>query len=84
VSFERVNLAFASAPSREEFERRLQDKNEYVARHAREMLAILDRDGKLPADYPYPIQIWKFGKDLTWIALGGEVTGQGLSWTFGD
>jgi hypothetical protein len=72
-SFERVNLTFAPAPSREEVERRLQDKNEYVARHAREMLAILDRDGKLPADYPYPIQVWKFGRDLTWIALGGEV-----------
>ena len=73
ASFERVSLAFAPAPSREELERRLQDKNEYVARHAREMVAILDRDGKLPADYPYPIQVWKFGKDLTWIALGGEV-----------
>jgi neutral ceramidase len=73
TSFERVNLAFVPAPSREEFERRLQDKNAYVARHAREMLASLDRDGKLPASYPYPIQVWRFGRDLTWIALGGEV-----------
>ncbi len=37
------------------------------------MLAILDRDGKLPTAYPYPIRVWQFGKDLTWIALGGEV-----------
>ncbi len=73
ASFERVNLAFAPAPSRDEFERRLQDKNQYVARHAHEMLAVLDRDGKLAATYPYPIEVWQFGKDLTWIALGGEV-----------
>jgi hypothetical protein len=73
ASFERVNLAFAPAPSRDELERRLQDKNPYVVKHAREMLAILDRDGNLPADYPYPIQVWQFGKNLTWIALGGEV-----------
>jgi hypothetical protein len=73
ASFERVNLAFASAPSREELEHRLEDRNPYIVRHARNMLAILDRDGKLPADYPYPIQVWQFGKDLTWIALGGEV-----------
>ena len=73
ASFQRVNLAFAPAPSREELERHLQDKNTYEARHAREMLAILDRDGKLPASYPYPIQVWRFGRDLTWIELGGEV-----------
>jgi len=73
ASFERVNLEFAPAPSREELSKRLEDKNQYVARHAREMLAILDHEGKLPANYPYPIQVWQFGKDLTWIALGGEV-----------
>ena len=32
-----------------------------------------DRDGKLPATYPYPVQAWKLGTDLTWIFLGGEV-----------
>jgi hypothetical protein len=37
------------------------------------MLDVLDRDGHLPAYYPYPVQVWQFGKDLTWIALGGEV-----------
>ena len=32
-----------------------------------------DRDGKLPATYPYPVQAWKLGDDLTWLFLGGEV-----------
>ena len=72
-AFEKVSLAFDTPPSREELNRRLQDKNPYVASHAREMLAILERDGSLPSDYPYPIQVWRFGNDLTWIALAGEV-----------
>ena len=54
-------------------QQRLSDKNEYIARHARAMLGILDRQGRLPSEYPYPIQVWQFGNDLTWIALGGEV-----------
>jgi hypothetical protein len=37
------------------------------------MLAEWDRDGQLPATYPYPVQAWQLGNDLTWILLGGEV-----------
>ena len=37
------------------------------------MLSILDRDGKLATRYPYPVQVWQFGKGMTWIILGGEV-----------
>jgi neutral ceramidase len=72
-AFERIPLAFAEPPSKAEWQQRLSDKNEYVARHARAMLDILERNGRLPAEYPYPIQVWQFGNDLTWIALGGEV-----------
>jgi hypothetical protein len=72
-AFETVPLSFDTPPSREELNRRLDDKNRYIAKHAREMLSILDRDGRLPPTYPYPIQVWRFGSDLTWIALGGEV-----------
>jgi enamine deaminase RidA (YjgF/YER057c/UK114 family) len=34
---------------------------------------VLERDGKLPDRYPYPVQVWQFGNDLTWIFLGGEL-----------
>ena len=37
------------------------------------MLDILERDGKLPDRYPYPVQVWQFGTGITWIILGGEV-----------
>jgi neutral ceramidase len=43
------------------------------ARHARQLLGIIDRDGKLYDRYPYPVQAWQFGTGLTLIALGGEV-----------
>jgi neutral ceramidase len=44
-----------------------------VVRHAKLLLATIDRDGKLPDQYPYPLQVWRFGKDLTLIVMGGEV-----------
>lgn len=73
AAFVSVDLPFQKAPSREELENRLQSKNALLQRHARLMLQMLDRDGKLPDHHSYPIQVWQFGKDMTFIALGGEV-----------
>ena len=73
TAFETVDVPFAKPPSREDFRARLDDKNASVRRHAQAMLDILARDGKLPSRYPYPVQIWQFGRDLKFIALGGEV-----------
>jgi len=73
AAFTSVDLPFQQPPSREELESRAHDKNALLQRHARLMLQIIDRDGKLPDHHSYPIQIWQFGKDLTFIALGGEV-----------
>jgi neutral ceramidase len=33
----------------------------------------LERDGKMPDHYPYPVEVWQFGRSLKFIALGGEV-----------
>lgn len=71
-----VDLPFHNPPKRKELESRLQDQSEANAstrRHARYMLSILERDGKLPERYPYPVQVWRFGKELNFISLGGEV-----------
>ncbi len=73
TAFDRVMIPFAAPPTREEFQARLSDKNVFKQRHAERMLARLDRDGKLPAEYPYPIQIFQIGNDLTMIGLAGEV-----------
>jgi hypothetical protein len=71
--FDHADLPFAKAPSREEYEKRLQDKSPFIRRHAKHQIAVLDRDGKLPTSYPCPVQVWQFGPDLTLVALGGEV-----------
>lgn len=73
AAFVLVNVPFQQPPSRQEFEERLSSKDPDTARHAKLMLQILDRDGKLPRQYPYPIEVWQFGKGMTLIALGGEV-----------
>jgi neutral ceramidase len=73
AAFQLVNIGFQTPPSREEFEGRLKDKDNSRARHAKYMLSIYERDGKLPSQYPYPVQVWQFGAGLKWIILGGEV-----------
>ena len=85
--FEVVPLAFAPPPSRAELEARAQGQDtesarqareflrasaDELQRHAQELLKVLDRDGRLPTEYPYPLQVWQFGADLTLVALAGE------------
>jgi hypothetical protein len=73
TAFDLVALPFQAAPDRAELQRRLSDQNHYVRLHAQQLLAALDREGGLAAAYPYPIQVWQFGGNLTLIALAGEV-----------
>src|SRR5262249_35203995 len=37
------------------------------------LLHRIEKDGSLSGTYPYPVQTWRLGDDLTWVALGGEV-----------
>lgn len=76
AAFRLVDLPFHNPPARDELLRRMEDKSDANAstrRHAQYMISILDRDGKLPGHYPYPVQVWRFGNDLSLVALGGEV-----------
>jgi hypothetical protein len=70
---ERVDLPLARLPTREEYQKRLQDKNQFIRRHAQRQLEVLDRGEALPTSYPCPIQVWQLGPNLTLVALGGEV-----------
>jgi neutral ceramidase len=73
TEYETVDLPFAPTPDRAGWIARLQDSDQYIRRHAQLMLDVLDREGTLPAVQPEPLQVWTFGRDLTLIALGGEV-----------
>lgn len=71
--FERVELPFNSIPSRQELEARVQKEAGMQKRHAQFLLDRISQDRMLPKSYPYPVQIWQFGNDLTLIHLAGEV-----------
>src|SRR5438094_495920 len=70
---EKFPVEFATPPNRETLEKNLKHGDVYHRWHAQEMLKILDRDGQLAAKYPYTLQVWQFGQDLTLIAMAGEV-----------
>lgn len=70
--YETVDLPLA-ARSRKEIEADLQHKNSTRRNNAKQLLSRLEREGKLPASYPYPVQVWSFGGRLTWVVLASEV-----------
>src|SRR4051812_28094011 len=70
--YEEIHLPFDKLPTREELEATTKEKKPRGP-WSKIMLAQWDRDGSLPAKYPYPIQAWRLGNELTWILLGGEV-----------
>ncbi len=73
----RASFGFAGLPidrpSREDLKARLNDNTPQVRRHAETMLDIWQRMGRLPETYPMPIQVLRFGDQLSMVFLGGEV-----------
>ncbi len=70
--FEEIDLAFDSLPTREQVVAKLENGSRYEKAWAKNMLAELDAGG-IAETYPYPVQVWRVGGKLTWVALGGEV-----------
>jgi len=73
TAFEVFPVKFAPPPTREALEARSKHDDPYHRWYAQRLLEILNRDGRLPSEYPYPLQVWQFGQDLTLIAMAGEV-----------
>jgi hypothetical protein len=69
----RIALPLDTALTREEWEKRAQSDNHWIAYHATRNLARLDRREKLPTELPYLVQTWNFGDELAMVFLGGEV-----------
>jgi hypothetical protein len=68
-----VPLDFAAVPSREALLQAQQKSNQYEKGHAARLLDALEKNGRLPASYSYPVQVIRFGDDLVLVALAGEV-----------
>ncbi len=73
TKFTTIPLAFADRPSKEAVANEADSSNRYVAARAKMWLARLEQGQSLPVDYPYPIGYWRFGDEIEWFSLGGEV-----------
>ncbi len=72
-TYTEIDLPFGDLPSREQLVKDTTSPNRSVAARAKALLKQLEEQGSLRGTYPYPVQVWQLGADLTWIALGGEV-----------
>lgn len=69
-----AKLPFAAVPGRDELlQAQQKSTNPYEKRHAARLLEELEKTGRLPESYSYPIQVFRFGDDLILVALAGEV-----------
>ena len=73
ASFEEVPLEFNQLPTKAELESCLESSSRYERARAKLLLSEWARDGSLPKTWPYPVQVWKLGKEINWVALGGEL-----------
>jgi len=73
TAYEEFPVAFRTPPEREELRAQLQSPDVYRRAWAAAMLQTLERSGHLPTEYPYPVEVWQFGRNLTLVALAGEV-----------
>lgn len=73
VRYAEIPLPFDTPPSLETLRASAVGKDRYAASHAKAMLDQWKQQGKLPENYPYPLALWKFGQELEWVSLGGEV-----------
>lgn len=89
-----LDLPFAYVPTVENLEAKKAKGNKHEQALADKLLKRLAAGEKLPATYPYPVQVWQIGNGMTWVALGGEITveyslrvkerlGQGRTWVTG-
>jgi len=73
AGLETVTLEFSEPPSRERLAEQAKSSNKYERKHAEVLLDEFKRNGKIRKTYPYLVQVFRFGDDLTLVALAGEV-----------
>ncbi len=73
LALDDVVLQFAQPPSREQLEKEAQSTNKWERRHGEGLLKEMEEAGEIRTTYPVPVQVVRFGQDLTLVALPGEV-----------
>ncbi len=74
AGYAEVELAFEAIPGKDKWLAEAESKSHPVKMRAKKFLDLLAAGKPIPDRYlHYPVQVWRFGDQLTWIALGGEV-----------
>jgi len=68
-----ATLELEPPASREALQQQTQSQDKYQKRYGEEMIRELAGPGRRSNTYPYLVQVVQFGKDLTMVALAGEV-----------
>src|SRR5262245_13870435 len=69
-----VPLALDELPDKGKLSADLLSNQFTLRRRAERLLKELEAKGKLEGNYPhYPVQVWRLGDEVLWVALGGEV-----------
>lgn len=73
VAYTTIPLELAHVPTQEEVAKDAASNDKYVAARAKHYLTLLSEGKQIPSTYAYPVQAWRLGSELTFVALGGEV-----------
>ncbi len=68
-----IDLPFEKLPDQAQIDSWMNDKEQNKRRYGAYLNTFVKQGGTFKSSYPYPVQIWGLGKDLTVVALGGEV-----------
>ena len=68
-----VALPFDELPTKDKLAADLLSKQTAARKRAERLLKVLEDGGKIHDEYRrYPVQVWRLGRELVWVALGGE------------
>jgi hypothetical protein len=73
TNFQTIPLPFSHVPSRDEWAKRKNSGNRFEKARAHWLASDHNSDIDWQKGYPYPIQLWRFGDQVSWLGLGGEV-----------
>ena len=68
-----IPLEYAAPPARSDLKKWAASENQWDRRRGKVLLQQLESEGQLDSSYPYLIQVVRFGEDLAFVALAGEV-----------
>lgn len=70
-TYKEIDLPLSPPPTLEELLKAQEQFSGYQKRWVTRQIVILEKGGKLPSTYPFPLQIWRVGEQ-TMMMLGGE------------